>query len=85
MNTTQQTMQRFLAAAADVLADAMRQAQEDDPEGVQHLQRAVLAGGMTRVFATLSPAGVAWAGVQVIEPNGTTHDVSQLELRRAAS
>lgn len=76
------THQRFLTAASDVLAYAMRRVHEDEPEAVAYLRRAVMAGGMTRVYATLSPAGVAWVGVQVIEPNGTTHDVGQVELRR---
>lgn len=83
-NTNDTAMQRFLSAAGDVLNAAIEQAKADDAQGVASLAQAVHAGALVKVYATIGAAGAAWVGVQVIEPNGTTHDMAQTELQRRA-
>jgi hypothetical protein len=72
----------FLAAAANVLNDAVRQARADDPDGARALQEVLRAGGVARVSATLGLTGVCWIHCEVVEPNGTAHSLATLELHR---
>jgi hypothetical protein len=83
MNGEKENAARFMAAGADLLAEAVRQAAADHPEDVGALQVILKAGGTARVSVTLSAAGVAWIACDVIEADGTSHSLATLELRRA--
>lgn len=73
----------FMSAAADLMQSAVTQAKTDSPEEYAALVACVKAGGMVSLNATMSPTtGIAQLGIDVIEPNGTTHRLMSARLER---
>ncbi|MBG6082713.1 hypothetical protein [Rubrivivax gelatinosus] len=82
MSNTNQLMKRFLEAAQEVLQDGLKRAADEDPMKAIGLVKDLADGGLLRIHATASLAGLAFVGVQVIKANGATQDIAQVELKR---
>jgi hypothetical protein len=73
----------FMSAAADLMQSAVNTAKADSPDEYAALVACVKAGGMVSIKATMSPTtGIAQLGIDVIEPNGTTHRLMSANLER---
>lgn len=75
--------QTFLAAAADLLEQAIRDATQENPEELALLGRCVKAGGFLNIHANLSQTtGIAQIGIDIIEPNGEKHRLMSTTLEK---
>lgn len=73
----------FLEASANLLESAVGQARQQDVAGVAGLMRAMQAGAMLTLRGTFAlSTGLAEVAVEVIEPNGESHQLMRCELNR---
>lgn len=76
------TIDRFMAAASDVLREALLAAESDAPGAVAALQRLAAGGGLLSVKATVGPStGLAQLAVEVTTPAGESHTLLSCELQ----
>lgn len=86
MNTANlATVNRMLAAAAEVFELALRQVETEGPGSLAGVQRLADAGGMLRLTINLAPSTrLAQVFVAVSEPNGEVHQLLGIELDNPA-
>ena len=73
----------FLCAAAPLLQQDLDSLRADEPEAAQVVARAIRAGGMARISATLSPSTAsAWLRCELVLPVGEVIQLSQAEMQR---
>lgn len=79
-----QAIKTFLTASADLLQQALEEARKEDPAGVEGLAAMLRAGGMVTLRATFAPSThIAQIAVDVIEPNGRTHQLMNTDLQNS--
>jgi len=73
---------RFMAAAGDVLSVALRHAEAEAPGALAGLQHLAAAGGLLSVKATVGPStGLAQLLVELTTPAGESHTLMACELQ----
>jgi hypothetical protein len=73
----------YLAASADLLAEAFQVARAEDPEGAAGLSRMLRAGGLITLRTTFGhAAGLVQISIDIVEPNGEAHTLMSTELTR---
>ena len=82
MTPTDAAIRAHLHAAAELVQIVLMQVRQEDPAGAQHLANAYRAGAMLQLRSTVAASGLACLAVEVIEPNGQVHTLSQCELQR---
>lgn len=71
----------FMSSAADLLQSTFDQALDANGEDKRYLARAIQAGALISLRATFGPTtGLAQLAVELIEPNGNTHNIMSAEL-----
>lgn len=75
------TIDQFMAAAADVLREALLMAESDAPGAAVAVQRLAAAGGLLTVKATVGlSTGLAQLAVEMTTPAGESHTLMASEL-----
>lgn len=82
MTKKDSAVRAHMNSAADVLQTVLQQISSEDPQGAQGLAAAYRAGAILQLRAAITASGLAHFAVELIEPNGTTHTLSQCELQR---
>ena len=85
MNKTEIMIRRHMQAAAALLQQSLADVKEEDPAGLDDLLQAIKAGSLLTLHSTFAhAAGMARLVIEVIEPNGTTHQMLSCDLNRDA-
>ena len=75
----------FMQSATALLDVALDQARRDDQAAFDAISRAMAAGAMLTLKATLVPAtGLALLAVELVDLGGHVHNVMSCELQRPA-
>lgn len=82
MNVTDSAIHEQMQSAADLMQVVLQTVAQDDPGGAQLVANAYRAGAMLQLRSTVAASGLACLAVELIEPNGSTHTLTQCELQR---